>query len=137
MIKNCEEFIEVIVLVILVVVVFVLHEGFSILREGFSTTRRGSGELSTVNGKERKVTLWSVEWCPYCKNMKPVWERVKKSISRTGVTFVEIDGDKVKSPEIEGYPTIIMEYNGKKYKYNGGPNYTTLRNWILSPNPAS
>jgi len=66
--------------------------------------------------------------------MKPVWESVKAATAGSGIVFQEIDEDVAKTPGINGYPTIIMlDENGYRHKYNGGPDFVNLRNWVVSP----
>jgi hypothetical protein len=60
--------------------------------------------------------------------MKPVWESVKGTIP--GVSFVEIDEDKAKTPGVNGYPTILLKHNGKTKKYDNVYDPNTLRKWI-------
>jgi thiol-disulfide isomerase/thioredoxin len=80
----------------------------------------------------RRIFLHHTNWCPHCRTMMPVWKAVSKSASN--VIFIEVDEDIAKTPGVEGYPTIIMlDEHGKRHKYHGGPDYTTLRNWAMSP----
>ena len=82
----------------------------------------------------RRVYLHSVGWCPHCKTMKPVWDSVVAATRDSGIIFKELDEDVVKTPGIDGFPTIIMlDENGYRHKYSGGPDFTKLRNWVIAP----
>ncbi len=84
---------------------------------------------------KRTVHLHYTDWCGACKLMKPVWEQVKVAVSGSGVTFDEINEDNAKTPGISGYPTILMlDERGHTIKYSGGPDFETLRNWVVAPN---
>lgn len=91
-------------------------------------------EMMFVVNLNRVVTLHYVNWCPHCKNMMPIWERVKQATVDSGIIYKEIDEDVAKTPGIKAYPTIRMvTERGDMVDYTGGPNFTTLRNWVVSP----
>lgn len=82
----------------------------------------------------RQVTLHYVNWCPHCRVMKPIWERVKMATNGSGIIFKEVDEEVAKTPGITGYPTILMiDEAGHKHQYDGVPDFIRLRNWIVSP----
>lgn len=60
--------------------------------------------------------------------MKPIWAMLKRQTS--GVTFLEVDGDKTRTRGIDGYPTIVANVNGTEFIYAGGATYVTLRRWV-------
>lgn len=78
------------------------------------------------------IALYSVDWCPHCRTMKPVWNQVKSENTAPWVSFIEIDGDENETPGIDGYPTIRASVSGKIYQYRGGANYYSLRQWVDS-----
>lgn len=82
----------------------------------------------------RTITLHTVSWCPHCKIMKPVWDNVRSATANSGIIYREVDEDVAKTPGVKSYPTIRMvDVNGLTYEYAGGPNFTTLRNWVVAP----
>lgn len=95
---------------------------------------KGQPAVEPFVNKTRVVTLHSVGWCPHCKVMKPVWDRVVAASSGSGIVFKESDEDVTKTPGITGYPTIrMLTEQGTTIQYSGGPNYDNLRRWILAP----
>ncbi len=98
------------------------------------TSSHGSSQRFTSDGP-RTVVLYAVSWCHFCKDMKPVWERVKAN-APSGITFTEIDGDAKKDPSVTGYPTIRMIDNGNTYQYPGGADYNKLYDWVMSVKPS-
>lgn len=83
-----------------------------------------------VNGS-RTVTLYTVDWCPWCKKMAPIWDRVRTDLAGQ-VKFVTIENPHP-SP-VTQYPTIRMiDEFGKQHDYAGPPEFTALRTWILRP----
>ena len=62
-----------------------------------------------------------VDWCPHCKQAKPEF----KNCSNPSVKFETINCEDPKNKEliqgydIEGYPTIILDKDGKQISYEG------------------
>lgn len=83
----------------------------------------------------RTVTLYYTNWCKFCKIMKPVWQQVKDRAAHSGIVFVEIDGDKQKTPGVTSYPTIMMIVDGKSYKYGGKADYQQLWRFVMNIKP--
>jgi thiol-disulfide isomerase/thioredoxin len=90
-----------------------------------------------VNG-ERLITFHHTKKCQYCQVMRPVWERVRREYSNSGLKFAEVDEDNVKNPLFTRVPVIRMiNEHGETSVYAGTANYETLRNWIIAPTPSS
>jgi thiol-disulfide isomerase/thioredoxin len=92
------------------------------------TEKQAGAEKYTSGGK--KITLHYADWCTHCVRMKPVFMAVSKTVP--GVEFVLVDEAVAKTPGIQGYPTIIKLENGKSTTYSGGPDFNTLRSWIVA-----
>jgi thiol-disulfide isomerase/thioredoxin len=76
--------------------------------EGFE-----ADELTPKDG-ETVVALFAADWCPHCRDYKPIWQEVQeqaKKRNETKVRFVTVDcTDKNPYPgkyDIEGYPTVV------------------------------
>lgn len=73
----------------------------------------------------RKITLFYSDSCGHCKNFMPEWDRfanhASKNIADLTVQKVDCqaDQDTCNVQQIEGYPTVILEQNNQKIKYNG------------------
>jgi hypothetical protein len=67
--------------------------------------------------------------------MKPVWNAVKYNAAKSGIKFVEIDGDKQRTPGVNSYPTIIMIADGKSYEYKGKADYRSLWRFVMNVKP--
>jgi len=75
------------------------------------------------------ISFHYANWCGACKQMKPVWNQVKRNMP--GVSFREVDEDKAKTPYIKYYPTIFAVKNGgKRLEYRGGPDPDALYRWV-------
>jgi len=81
------------------------------------------------------VGLHYTDWCGYCKQMKPIWEQVKRDLSGpefSGILMIENDEQAKPTPGIDGYPTILKMQHGKTVKYQGRADYDQLRTFILN-----
>jgi thiol-disulfide isomerase/thioredoxin len=64
----------------------------------------GSGDNTAV--------FYYTDWCPSCKNIRPLWDQAKAEI--TDIKFVEVNTDTEESPDyVQTVPTIIFQ--GKRY----------------------
>lgn len=82
----------------------------------------------------RRVTLHYTNWCGYCTQIKPTWAQVKAACKDSGIIFIELDEDIAKTPNIAGYPTIMMlDENGKTSRYNGRNDFQTLLQFVMTP----
>ena len=97
------------------------HTGVVLTKEGFQTR---------LNNR-RRVVYHYVNWCGYCKRMRPVWDALKTQIPE--VEFIENDEDQKKTPGVTSYPTLRMldEY-GNRSEYKGGPDPEAIRRWIMA-----
>jgi thiol-disulfide isomerase/thioredoxin len=124
------------IIVLIVLIIFTLYYRWkpdNHTKITMLTPRELEGMINRANNT-RRVTLHFTEWCGYCKQMKPIWDRVKQATIDSGIIFSEVDEDKVKTPGVDGYPTVLMldEY-GRRHKYEGPANFETLRSWVVSP----
>ena len=95
-----------------------------------------NSEHELYNKSEAELYLFSVDWCPHCKDTKLVWDKYTTSYesSKYEITFIEVDCDHrenlAKEFKIEEYPTIVMVKNGKKYYYDANIKKETLDKFI-------
>lgn len=95
-----------------------------------------NSEHELYNKSEAELYLFSVDWCPHCKDTKLVWDKYTTSYesSKYEITFIEVDCDQrenlAKEFKIEEYPTIVMVKNGKKYYYDANIKKETLDKFI-------
>ena len=99
------------------------------------------------------------EWCGHCRDLAPIWEKVKKQMEHNNkVKFIEIEqtkgrigkehnGTKTLDQEVdelnselgtvgenvikaEGFPTIAKTCNGKTDRYQGERSVKAIVAWI-------
>ena len=93
-------------------------------------------EHELYNKSEAELYLFSVNWCPHCKDTKIIWDKYTTSYksSKYEITFIEVDCDKrenlAKEFKIEEYPTIVLVKNNKKYYYDANIKKETLDKFI-------
>jgi thiol-disulfide isomerase/thioredoxin len=79
--------------------------------------------------KEKKskncdILLFSADWCPHCKKIKPEWEKYTETYYNKdySIHFKTIMGDDdpnlVEKYNIESYPSIILIRDGLVYEYD-------------------
>lgn len=96
-----------------------------------------------------EIFFFAVDWCPYSKKAKPIWESVKKEynnkkINNSILKFTEIDGEKnakqleafenkyLNGKKIDGYPTIYMVKDSNVIEYEAKPDGGILTEFINS-----
>lgn len=87
------------------------------------------------NKEEITFTLYYVEWCPHCKVVKPEWEKLENDPELEHIKITKINceenEDIVQEKNIEGFPTILLNNNGKEEAYNGNREYADFKNYLL------
>jgi thiol-disulfide isomerase/thioredoxin len=98
---------------------------------------------STDSNKEAELILFTVDWCPHCKQAKPEWEQIKTKyadsvINGYTILFTEVNCTN-ETPEIdkmmdkykiEGYPTIKMIKDGQVIEFDAKPTQSSLDQFI-------
>ena len=94
------------------------------------------GEIPSVD-----LYYFYTEWCPYCKESRPIWNKFKdkmknKYVKDKRINFIEVDCEKNKNLaekyDIKGYPTIKMINGNKVIEYDAKTNIDTLHQFIDS-----
>jgi thiol-disulfide isomerase/thioredoxin len=102
---------------------FQQSQGTSVTADGENTG--GPGD------KSAQLYLFKVDWCPYCKKAKPVFDEVEKEINQRPingyvVSFKTIDceaePDMADKFKVEGYPTIKLVKDGEVIEYDAKPD---------------
>ena len=79
-----------------------------------------------IGGKTKQVSMILVKanWCGYCKKFLPVWNTIQNYEKyKNLVNYVTLDADdnpeEIKKYKVEGYPTILINSDGKIHEYKG------------------
>ena len=78
------------------------------------------------------IGLHYTDWCHFCKEMKPIWFKVKEDISEVDNSIIMFENNEEEhpTPGIDGFPTILKLKEGKLTKYQDGKNYENLKRFI-------
>ena len=99
-----------------------------------------SDENKSMKGGSKdkpSITLYYVDWCPHCQDVKPEWNKLEKSEEINKLCDVkrvncEENEDIVEKKQIEGYPTIIYtDVNNNEELYNEDRTYISFKEFIL------
>ncbi len=91
--------------------------------------------------KEAEFYFFFTEWCPHCKQAKPIIQQLEsdyqnQTINNTKIIFRNIDCDKDEKTaddfNVEGYPTIKLLTNGQVIEYDAKPDYDNLVEFLKS-----
>ncbi len=94
------------------------------------------GGKNKVTGKNENIsfTLYYVDWCPHCKSIKPDWEKLENDNELKHITITKVNCEEneeiVQEKNIEGFPTILLNNNGKEEAYNGGREYGDFKAYL-------
>ena len=90
------------------------------------------------NDSMPSLKLFYVDWCGYCKNFKPVFDRQLPSVlERENIQVnlqaidCESDPDAARKYQVKGYPTLIFEsQNNDIVEYQGERSADAIVSWI-------
>ena len=92
----------------------------------------------SFNSSAKQVLFFSMSGCGHCQNFKRTWQQLlNKYAQDNGFELVEVNVDsnpqKVQQYNIPGFPTILVEENGKvKQEYQGDRSFGSVVNFIES-----
>jgi thiol-disulfide isomerase/thioredoxin len=92
-------------------------------------SEQGSFIENFENAGDEKLTLFHWNNCGHCKNMMPDWDKLEKAYPNQTAKYEkdEISEEQMSEFKINGYPTICIVKDGKKYKdYEGGRTYDEM-----------
>ena len=88
------------------------------------------------NSNKKTFLFFYTDWCSYCSRYKSTHKKLTAYINKNmpNVTVKDIDCDKnedlVKKYGIEGFPTLILESNGKSVTFTGEKTLENLIQFI-------
>jgi len=113
-------------------------------RKGASMIEGYANAMDLRNSNDEKgATLYffKTDWCPHCKNAKPIWdsfakENQDKTFNGYRVQFVTIDCDQDPSTAdkfgVNSYPTIKLDNRGEVIEFQGKPEKAALEQFLNS-----
>ena len=107
-----------IVIVILLVMNYQKANRIYALSESFDPAE--STCSAPINSEKPTLILYYVDWCGYCKLLKPEWDKLKAE--NTGGKFdmvdinCEYDNNKQTCGQVQGFPTVLLHKGTNKPK---------------------
>jgi len=88
------------------------------------------GFVSGGLGSEPSFTMYYVDWCPHCKAVKPLFTdfmgsgtvQVNGKPVKCAMVNAETNPDAAKGLNIKGYPSFLLNKDGKLIEFNGQRN---------------
>lgn len=84
-------------------------------------------------------TMYYASWCPHCKDVKPVFEQwmlKNKSVLTVNGKPVKLqlveESSKKDSAPVKGYPTFLLNKDGKYTEFNGSRDSSGWESWLSS-----
>ena len=78
---------------------------------------------SVVTESQLVLVEFYAPWCGHCKALEPEYKKAAADLSKHGIPLAKVDAtvevDLAKENGVDGYPTIFMFRNGKKFSYTG------------------
>jgi len=68
----------------------------------------------------KKIFLFTAEWCPSCKTLEPVMDRIKSTIPVEKIN-IEYETDRTKAAKVTSVPTVVLVENGEELRRFYGP----------------
>lgn len=79
------------------------------------------------------MVMFYAPWCGHCAALAPIYEEVAKEMKKT-CTFAIVDATTSpklsKKYDLQGYPTLMLFYNGVTYTYNNQRTSTDIKEFI-------
>ena len=124
--KSCEK--TALFWLLIILIVSTLFYSYKNLygNNNFMENFENAGDAGDAN---EKLTLFHWNNCGHCKNMMPDWEKLEQAYPNQTLKYEkdEISEEQMTEFNINGYPTICIVKDGKKYKdYEGGRTYEEL-----------
>lgn len=85
--------------------------------------------------EEANLMLFKAEWCGHCQAFKKTWDLLGKDNElKNKVNLITYDSDnnkeEMKSWNIEGFPTLILQQGGEAYEYSGARELNEIKKFL-------
>lgn len=123
------------------------NNGDYVANREFVKTNGSNGSENSSGGNASNGTadilFFYADWCPHCKQAKPEWQKFKEQYNETVVNNYKLNlidvnctselgesGQLIKTYNVEGFPTIKMNVNGKIIEYQARVSNENLKLFV-------
>ena len=133
--------------VAVILIIGVIFAYKSKLLESFAVGGHDYDQESKSGSSSNPVELmmFSVDWCPHCKQASPEWQKISDEYSASQIngrkvifTLVNCTEEtpdiekQLKQYSIEGYPTIKLLKDGQIINFEAKPDYPNILKFLQS-----
>jgi len=79
----------------------------------------------------KQIFLFTAEWCPICKTLEPVMDKINATVMPVGKINIDYEMDRTKSANVTSIPTVVLAENGQEIKrFVGDKTYEQVLEFI-------
>ena len=79
----------------------------------------------------KQIFLFTAEWCPSCKTLEPVMDKINATVMPVGKINIDYEIDRTKSANVTSIPTVVLAENGQEIKrFVGDKTYEQVLEFI-------
>lgn len=134
-----------IIISIIVFILFAVFGYYLYTQYGSPVVEKKNAEIyNATDPKEATIYFFYADWCPHCKQAKPVWEAFKtnyngKEINGYKLNVVSVDCSNAEKPEvanmidrydIKSYPTIKIQFGDRIYEFDAKITSENLEQFV-------
>jgi|TARA_B100000424_G_C22932016_1_gene495784 thiol-disulfide isomerase/thioredoxin len=118
------------------------NSGYVANRE-FVESGSNSGSSGNATNGTADILFFYADWCPHCKQAKPEWQKFKEEYNESVVNNYKLNlidvnctselgesGQLIKTYNVEGFPTVKMNVNGKIVEYDAKVSKENLKLFV-------
>jgi len=78
----------------------------------------------------KKLFLFTAEWCPGCKTLEPIMDKISATIPVDKVN-IDYEMDRARAANVMSVPTVVLAENGQEIKRSvGAKSYEQMLEFI-------
>jgi thioredoxin 1 len=78
----------------------------------------------------KQLFLFSADWCPGCKTLEPIMDKISQQIYVEKIN-IDYESNRAKSANVMSIPTVVLAENGQEIKrFVGAKSYEQVLEFI-------
>lgn len=109
----------------LLFLMLIRHYYVKYIKTPMESNYKANKEYGVDDSKEADFYIFYTTWCPYCKTARETLDQYKvenKTINNVKINYLEVNAeeheDLADKYNVESYPTLVLDYDGKKVLYD-------------------